>query len=241
MTNSAAAAGWVKSTDPKSGRVFFANHVTRKTQWEPPEGWVDEEVPLLPVKQQHHEDEEQKPLPSNWEVMHDPTTGKPFYVDHERKITQWTRPVEEQKPVDTSSMRPATASTSTRSALSLSDSNYNNSYTNASSSLLRSYQQEAAYYAQPVHNTDVDLSDTMPQLDFKVQTVADALRSDCPHCDTVFSYSKRRHHCRLCELLNIYMYIYYFHWEFGFLVQVVHNSFFLSCACLLATTYDDML
>ena len=33
--------GWIKSTDPRTGRVFFANHLTRQTQWEPPAGWVD--------------------------------------------------------------------------------------------------------------------------------------------------------------------------------------------------------
>ena len=207
MSNPAAAAGWVKSTDPKSGRVFYANHVTRKTQWEAPEGWVDAPAVAPPLPQQRNspaqEEEDQQPLPSNWEVMHDPTTGKPFYVDHERKITQWTRPVAE-KPME-SSLRPA----------SMANSNYNNfkqqqqsnnynsssSVSSSSTSLLRSYQQEAAYYSQPVRNTDVDLSDTMPVLDFKVQTVADALRNECPHCDALFSYSKRRHHCRLCELL----------------------------------------
>ena len=92
--------------------------------------------------------------------MHDPTTGKPFYVDHERKITQWTRPVAE-KPME-SSLRPA----------SMANSNYNNfkqqqqsnnynsssSVSSSSTSLLRSYQQEAAYYSQPVRNTDVDLA-----------------------------------------------------------------------------------
>lgn len=197
--NSAAAAGWVKSTDPKSGRVFYANHVTRKTQWEAPEGWVDEPAVVSPqIKTRSHEEEDhQQPLASNWEVMHDPTTGKPFYVDHERKITQWTRPVAE-KPIE-SSLRPA----------AVANNNYNykqptQNNNNSSTSLLRSYQQEAAYYSQPVRNTDVDLSDTLPLLDFKVQTVVDALRNECPHCDAPFSYSKRRHHCRLCEFVYVW-------------------------------------
>ena len=41
--NPAAAAGWVKSQDPRSGRVFFANHLTRKTQWDPPSGWTEDD------------------------------------------------------------------------------------------------------------------------------------------------------------------------------------------------------
>eukprot|EP00536_Pseudo-nitzschia_multiseries_P010417 jgi/Psemu1/203259/e_gw1.318.50.1 len=87
--------GWVKSVDPNSGRVFYANHITRKTQWNPPEGWIEEPspAPQFPSSAVSDDDgEEEEPLPSNWETMHDPTTGKPFYVDHERKITQWTRP-----------------------------------------------------------------------------------------------------------------------------------------------------
>ena len=90
--------GWVKSVDPNSGRVFYANHITRKTQWDPPPGWVEDPPSNpLPPPQLPAEDDDDEPLPSNWETMHDPTTGKPFYVDHERKITQWTRPKIEKK------------------------------------------------------------------------------------------------------------------------------------------------
>ena len=32
------------------------------------------------------------PLPDNWEEMRDPSTGRVYYVDHERQITTWDRP-----------------------------------------------------------------------------------------------------------------------------------------------------
>ena len=207
--NSAALQGWVKSTDLKSGRVFFANHITRKTQWDPPEGWVEQEIqaPLaLPLADSNASPTaaaaNEEPLPSNWEVMHDPTTGKPFYVDHERKITTWTRPVEEKKKTLPVSLRPAVATppTSSNSAavarILQQQQEQQSSYQN-SSGTSRSYQQEAAYY-QPTAQTDVDLSDSMPSLGFTVKKVADALRPNCPHCDALFTMSKRRHHCRLC-------------------------------------------
>lgn len=209
--NTAALQGWVKSTDPKTGRVFFANHVTRKTQWEAPAGWLEaeEEVAARSLKSAAAEESEEKPLPSNWEVMHDPTTGKPFYVDHERKITQWTRPLVEPKSSSATAalMRPAVASSSSNNSMNvsaamarlLSDQNRHNHHSTTPLQASRSYQQEAAYYNQQhTGSVDVDLSDSMPALEFKVRTVADILRPECPHCDVLFTLSKRRHHCRLC-------------------------------------------
>lgn len=199
--------GWVKSIDPKTGRAFYANHVTRKTQWEPPPGWTEPETssPLSPPAYDDGDDDENEPLPDNWEVMHDPTTGKPFYVDHERKITQWTRPKIERKTARPMSFAPAAATTTSTSAamariLRATGSASSSSAAAASSRGERSYSQEATYF-QHTHSgvaTDVDFSDSMPALDFSVKKVADKYRLECPHCDTLFTLSKRRHHCRLC-------------------------------------------
>jgi WW domain len=73
---------------------------TQPNSWEPPP--ITTPTFTTPASQVDNEDE---PLPSNWEVMYDPTTGKPFYVDHERKITQWTRP----RPEPQNAQPPATA------------------------------------------------------------------------------------------------------------------------------------
>lgn len=227
--SAAALQGWVQSTDPQSGRVFYANHVTRKTQWEPPPGWVDGVVADSKTQNEsssmrnmgssnnNKQEPNEEPLPSNWEVMHDPSTGKPFYVDHERKITQWTRPVMSETTAtgnNTNSngngMRPAVASppSSGNHYFHSQTNNSNNNTTSHSirASSTRSYQQKASYYSNysinsHSHNStdDVDLSDTMPPLEFRVATVADSLRPTCPQCHAVFaSLSKRRHHCRLC-------------------------------------------
>lgn len=217
-SNPAALQGWVKSTDPKTGRVFFANHITRKTQWTPPDGWVEEEAP--PPSMSFHTDDEddEESLPGNWDVMHDPTTGKAFYVDHETKITTWTRPKKERQSVSFS-LQPAIASppTSGNASAALSrmrgttpapasydpgnygSSSGSNPYGGAASrpAPTRSYQEEMAYYSQPVH-TEVDLSDSLPFVEFSVHKVADALRPNCPHCDKDFTMRQRRHHCRLC-------------------------------------------
>ena len=31
-------------------------------------------------------------LPAGWEEKTDPSSGKKYYVNHERKVTQWDRP-----------------------------------------------------------------------------------------------------------------------------------------------------
>ncbi|KAL3920939.1 MAG: hypothetical protein SGILL_003011 [Bacillariaceae sp.] len=203
--------GWVKSVDPNSGRVFYANHITRQTQWDPPAGWIDEpsSAPLLPPQIVSSDDgggggdddDDDEPLPDNWEVMHDPTTGKPFYVDHERKITQWFKPKIEKKSAAPVSYAPASSSATTSSAMARILRSTGNVSRNSSSNLAdRSYSQEASYY-QHSHSGvsgDVDFSDSMPTLDFSVKKVADKYRLECPHCDALFTLSKRRHHCRLC-------------------------------------------
>lgn len=132
-------------------------------------------------------------LPSNWEVMHDPSTGKPFYVDHERKITQWTRPKAEKRQEPVISYAPANATTSTAMPRILNAADFRN-YSQ------RTYSQEASYFRnfQAGPAGDIDLSDSMPALDFSVRKVADKYRPECPDCNSLFTLSKRRHHCRLC-------------------------------------------
>ena len=192
-SNPAALQGWVKSTDPKTGRVFYANHITRKTQWEAPDNWVEESLPPPALV---NDDDDNDSLPGNWEVMHDPTTGKAFYVDHERKITTWTRPKKE-KPTASSHahLRPAVASPPT-------SGNYRAAQASYRPQQRSTYQDEIAFYSQPVshHFSDgqQDFSDALPFVDFTVHRVADALRPTCAHCHKEFTMRLRRHHCRLC-------------------------------------------
>eukprot|EP00980_Cylindrotheca_fusiformis_P020255 scaffold7328_cov145-Cylindrotheca_fusiformis.AAC.3 len=189
--NPAGMKGWVKSVDPKSGRTFYANHITRKTQWEPPEDWV-EESPLPPTDDH---DSTSDPLPENWEVMHDPTTGKPFYVDHERRITQWTRPRAEKQAKQKVSYAPASTTNTSAAMARILQANSAINY----QAQTRSYSQEASYFHHSHSGaTEVDFSDSLPALDFSVKKVADKYRLECPHCDTLFTLSNRRHHCRLC-------------------------------------------
>ena len=213
--NTAMLQGWVKSVDPNSGRTFYANHITRKTQWEPPDGWQDPTPPapstfttttdtLSPYGTHTNNDDMTTPLPSNWEMMRDPTTGQPFYVDHERKLTQWTRPTtaEEESPTSSTNRR-STTQHHHQPAQAISTGIPVSNRTTYSQPTTTTTMNDYYYSSTPYHSSSnsayhVDLSDTMPLLEFKVGTVSDALRPNCSHCATVFSLSKRRHHCRLC-------------------------------------------
>eukprot|EP00546_Thalassionema_frauenfeldii_P016644 CAMPEP_0178901802 /NCGR_PEP_ID=MMETSP0786-20121207/4245_1 /TAXON_ID=186022 /ORGANISM="Thalassionema frauenfeldii, Strain CCMP 1798" /LENGTH=105 /DNA_ID=CAMNT_0020572985 /DNA_START=80 /DNA_END=397 /DNA_ORIENTATION=- len=79
--------GWVESVDPNTGRKFYANHVTRVTQWDPPPGWNSK--PAAPAAAAAPPNDA---LPMGWEEMKDPQSGRTFYVDHANQVTTWTKP-----------------------------------------------------------------------------------------------------------------------------------------------------
>ena len=108
--------------------------------------------------------------------------------------TQWTRPKIEKQPSKTISYAPANTTTTSAAMARILQASSRNDYEEP-----RSYTQEASYYRHSHSGSnDVDLSDSMPALDFSVKKVADKFRLECPHCDALFTLSKRRHHCRLC-------------------------------------------
>lgn len=163
--------------------------VTKETQWEKPAVLQQESSPFgqgfgTETRDEGSDDD----LPSNWEVMHDPTTGKPFYVDHERKITQWTRPEPVPKEPATFDYSPATpAYMATPHSMPQQPS----------PSTVRSYFQEASYFQPSVSEsaTDVDFSDGLPKIDFTVKTVADKFRSECPSCDGKHFFARFSENC----------------------------------------------
>ncbi|VDM01522.1 unnamed protein product [Schistocephalus solidus] len=59
---------WERRVDPASGRTYFVDHLTRRTQWEPPQ-----------------------PLPPGWERRVD-ANNRVYYVDHNTRTTTWHPP-----------------------------------------------------------------------------------------------------------------------------------------------------
>lgn len=112
--------------------------------------------------------------------MHDPTTGKPFYVNHDLKITQWNRPREDKQTSSQISYSPADSTTSSHAMARILQASMQNNFSQP-----RSYIQEASFFQPTQSGTtgEIDLSDAMPSLDFAVKKVADKYRLECPHCD----------------------------------------------------------
>jgi len=218
---SAVDQEWVKSTDPRTGRVFYANRRTRETQWEPPFGWIDEDDQIpprntstnsLPIQTQNTSKDSSSDLPSNWEEMHDHKTGRPFYVDHVNKVTSWERP----KPVNESPNPYPNHFLPERSPAA--NSNYYDSGAGKTVDVRNLYSQNehSAWSSKPSqspqnhsskpNNVAFNCSDYLnnsgynaPQLEFSFVSVKDEARTNCPGCGVLFSKPlKRKHHCRLC-------------------------------------------
>ena len=106
--------GWIASTDPLSGCVFYFNQVDGTSSWEKPVVETDAhgEIPGTdkndvadenlnnPEVTALSDDKESKhltggsegDLPPGWITVDDPSTGKVFYFNEAEKITSWEKP-----------------------------------------------------------------------------------------------------------------------------------------------------
>lgn len=158
-------------------------------------------------------------LPDGWEEMTDPTTGRKFYIDHATKSTTWERPT--VSSINNSSSNNSSGGSS--SGRNIGGGNDNN-FSRQSMMKLNQYGSHTHWDEDPhvgsrtshsnnhngynnnkQHHNCTTMSmgtDTShqgpPPLDFVVVSVPDAMRMDCPGCSSTFTYTKRRHHCRLC-------------------------------------------
>ena len=72
--------GWIFKKDTSTGKIFYVDCSTGKSQWERPSAPAIQPAPA-PV------------LPSGWIEMVDPASGRKYYCDTISKRTQWERPV----------------------------------------------------------------------------------------------------------------------------------------------------
>jgi len=83
-------SGWTMQVAP-NGRVFFIDHISKKTTWVDPRNSRPSPLPSQSnVPNRRHQDD-LGPLPEGWEErVH--TDGRIFFIDHNTRITQWEDP-----------------------------------------------------------------------------------------------------------------------------------------------------
>ena len=114
---SAPSSNWIRKTDPKSGRIYYANLLTKKTQWKACSflhaffsscffvscvalcGRLDGFMCQVPAQGWKHDDFETESKTtdtatvstssSNWIRKRDPKSGRIFYANVLTKKTQW--------------------------------------------------------------------------------------------------------------------------------------------------------
>ena len=82
--------GWTMQVAP-NGRVFFIDHISKKTSWVDPRNSRPSPLPSQSnvPNRRHHDD--LGPLPEGWEErVH--TDGRIFFIDHNNRVTQWEEP-----------------------------------------------------------------------------------------------------------------------------------------------------
>ena len=83
-------SGWTMQVAP-NGRVFFIDHISKKTTWVDPRNSRPSPLPSQSnVPNRRHQDD-LGALPEGWEErVH--TDGRIFFIDHNNRVTQWEDP-----------------------------------------------------------------------------------------------------------------------------------------------------
>jgi len=90
LNNEGLPSGWTMQVAP-NGRVFFIDHINKKTSWVDPRNSRPSPLPSQSnVPNRRHQDD-LGPLPEGWEErIH--SDQRIFFIDHNTRITQWEDP-----------------------------------------------------------------------------------------------------------------------------------------------------
>lgn len=99
--------GWTARRDPKTGKTYYLNNITKVTTWKRPvaavrqnnnlpHGWVAKKAQGKIYFQNNFSKKTQwtdpRPMPQGWTAKVDPRTRKTYYVNHITKTTAWKDP-----------------------------------------------------------------------------------------------------------------------------------------------------
>jgi len=100
--NSASESGWKEMKDPNSGKTYYANVKTGKTQWVKPVE-LEEKSSTAAVPAPATAGDAAQPS-SAWQEMKHPTTGQTYYANPQTGQVQWTIPDELKTQVESFSI-----------------------------------------------------------------------------------------------------------------------------------------
>uniref|UniRef100_A0A0K0E3D3 E3 ubiquitin-protein ligase n=1 Tax=Strongyloides stercoralis TaxID=6248 RepID=A0A0K0E3D3_STRER len=100
-SNKPLPEGWEMRRDPR-GRVYYVDHNSKSTTWQRPtdeiiaahQQWQNnrDNAVISMTDRFLHNDDPLGPLPDGWAKREDPTSGRPYFVNHINKTTQWEDP-----------------------------------------------------------------------------------------------------------------------------------------------------
>ena len=165
--------GWEEMTDATTGRTFFIDHATKTTSWERPTASSAAISSNKSVVNNNNDSDDDTTNGFGFSTTNSSQAMMMKLNQHGSHNTSW-----EDNPHSGS-----------RASHSQNHNQHNG------------YERQHSYNATNMgleSSATTLLSGGPPPLDFVVVSVPDAMRMDCPGCYTAFTYTKRRHHCRLC-------------------------------------------
>eukprot|EP00585_Thalassiosira_rotula_P012446 CAMPEP_0196131176 /NCGR_PEP_ID=MMETSP0910-20130528/1285_1 /TAXON_ID=49265 /ORGANISM="Thalassiosira rotula, Strain GSO102" /LENGTH=2403 /DNA_ID=CAMNT_0041390619 /DNA_START=126 /DNA_END=7334 /DNA_ORIENTATION=+ len=184
--------GWEEMTDPSTGRKFYIDHARKITTWERPtkrggnngnngnQGNQGNYGNSGRISNSNDNDADHGFGFSNAQLMK---------LNQHGSHSQW-----DDDPRSGSRSRGSHGGSGGNGRTTTTSGSTSVGYDNSS------YQRQQDGYTMGLdyHSSHAAAAGGPPPLDFVVVSVPDALRMECPGCNAAFTYTRRRHHCRLC-------------------------------------------
>ena len=169
-------------TDPNSGRSFYIDHARQITTWERPGGGGGGGGGAMNQQWHPSQQSQQQQQPEQYQSGDD--AASIMKLNQFGSHSHW-----DDDP----------HSGSRNNNNNNNNNNNHHPYSNDTSlsmSMTMTMQQETTI--NTTLSSAAPLPPPPPRLDFQVVTIPNSLRPSCPSCSNPFSYTRRRHHCRLC-------------------------------------------
>ena len=88
--NSKEQGLWVRTTDKKTGEIYYFNKVTKESTWKKPENFIDEEEEEF----FDYDDDFDFDSLFTWQAIRNVTSNEVYYFNKKTNETTWRKPLE---------------------------------------------------------------------------------------------------------------------------------------------------